>query len=700
MEEHTLSVLQFDALRRFLAAFALTEVGKRACLALRPAQSREEASEALAQTAQLARFREENSRLPLGSFSDVSGALERSETFHRPLEPEELSAVAALIKNARSLQETLLSLPEDGFGALRARASGLRLPVELAERIEGAVDPRGRIHDWASERLRYERERAAELRELIRSRVQALVKRSSTAKLLQEERWTIRNDRFVLAVKREHRDRIPGVLHGYSQSGSTAYVEPQEVVVQGNELQAALEAVRREETRILLELTKEVLARRRELIEAQAFLGWADLTYAKTEWIRLYKFTVPEIAKDGVLHLHRARHPLLLWYEAGERLKNPDLESLWRRVVPLDLELGRDFRILVVTGPNTGGKTVALKTIGLAAVMTACGLPVPAAGPTRVPFYREIFVDVGDEQSLEQSLSTFSSHMRHVVRIVREARGADLVLLDELGSGTDPLEGAALGTVILEELARRGCHAVVSTHLGTLKQYAYTHNGAANAAMTFDPATLAPTYRMVIGAPGRSCALLVAERLGLPRELVEAARSMLKAPEPQEVLMERMEKARRAVEAERRRAQKLRRRVERLKDRLGRQLAETRKSKEVLVREAEDEIERKVREVRDAIKEILPKLKSVPQGLRPYVEKLEELADTILTVTPLGRRREAFARSLKEHAEVYVPRLGAVCTVVKVNKSKRRLTVRTGGLEAEVGFDDISWVPPPGGGNQ
>ena len=693
MDEHTLSVLEFEKIRRLAASFAQSEPGRAAAAALLPAADARAAAERLAETREMADYlAAHGGRLALGQVRDGLADLEHAVTFGRPLEPAELASLAGLVRSAHALANDLARAT--AFPALVAKAADAAVPLDLADRIEDRIDPRGRLRDWASERLGGLRQQIQSLRDDLRARVHVLLRRAAVARIVQEEQATVRNDRFVLAVKTEYRGRLPGVVHGTSQSGGTVYVEPQELVRAGNELADALDAERREEQRILVEATRMCLAQRDQIACAQTFLAWADLTCAKCAMVTRYGFTVPQMAEDGVLVLHRARHPLMVWYHAGAAQEPPDLEAIRRAVVPFDLELGKDFRILIVTGPNTGGKTVTLKTVGLTAVMAASGLPVCAAQPARVPFYRRVFADVGDEQSLQQNLSTFSAHVKHIVQVVGEAGAQDLVILDELGAGTDPLEGSAIGAVVLQRLRDRGAHVVVSTHLGSLKQYAYTHPEAANAAMEFDPVALGPTYRVLVGIPGQSCALLVAERLGLDPALVHAARASMARPAAQDEVIRRMEAARLAVEAERRSAQRLTRRLERMRVRLARKLRDAERAVATADREAEAEIERKVREVRDALMKALPALRSVPAGLKAHVDALERIAADAMALTPLGARRDAYARTLRVNQDVYVPVLGDVCRVVRVNRSKRRLTVRTAQLEAEIGFDDISPVKP------
>ena len=693
-DSHTLAVLEFDKVREALAAFAQTDLGRAAACALAPLGSAASAAAALKETEEMGALLQGGARLVLGALRDGCADLERAREFHRPLEPDELAGIAALVRAAERV--TALGGERAAGPHLRRRVAAATLPADLPARIEDTVDARGFVRDAASPKLAALRERARVLRETLREKVAAMLRRPAVARLLQEEQPSMRNDRYVLAVRSECRGRLPGVIHGYSQSGATAYIEPQEIVPEGNELGAAAESVRREETRILLELTRAIMGRAPEIRAARDLVAWADLTHAKGELARVYEFCVPAIAPDHVLAVSRARHPLLVFFHAAGDLRAPDLPAIRAKVMPFDLTLGKDVRLLVVTGPNTGGKTVMLKAVGLLAVMAACGLPIPAAPPARVPYYGRVFVDAGDEQSLQQSLSTFSAHMRHIVRVVNEAARGDLAILDELGAGTDPLEGGALGTVVLEHLRSRGVHTVASTHLGLLKQYAYMHSETANAAMEFDPAALAPTYRVLLGAPGRSCALLVAERLGLRPELIAAAKEAIRNPEPLEIVMRRMEEARRAVEAERRNAQKVRRRLAVMKGALAEKLRDAEDAKAQAGREADDEIERRVRAFRDEALAIIPNLKSAPPRFLPHVAALEKAVENMLARTPLGERRDAIARGLKVNSEVYVPVLGAKCRVVRVSKSKRRITVRAGALEAEIGFDDISWVTPEG----
>lgn len=701
MEDHTIALLSFDKIREMVAVFTQTTPGRQAALLLAPADTADQARTRLAETAEMARFLElGNGMPPFRRIDNPRDAIQRALKYNRPLAPEELFDIAALLDSAQAIQ-ACFPLGTNGaddepsqWPALAAMAASVDLPMTLSTFIKETIDARGRIQDGASPKLAGLRQRIDSLRDTIRNRVNALLRKRNITKLLQHDQVSIRNERYVLAVRYEARGQVRGILHGQSQTGSTAYIEPENVVHQGNLLVDALAAARREENRILLALTRKVLDHADAVEAAQSLVAWADVTCAKTALIHRYRFTVPELSEDHALVLHKARHPLLMWFHMGEDPKQPDMERIYREVVPFDLEMGEDFRLLIITGPNTGGKTVVLKTVGLLSLMAATGLPVPSFPPVTIPFYRRIFIDAGDEQSLQQNLSTFSAHLKHIVDVLENAGDRDLVLLDELGAGTDPLEGAALSVSVLDHLRAAGAHTLVSTHLGSLKQYAYTHKEAENGAMEFDPATLRPTFRLLLGIPGRSCALMVAKRLGFPPGLLGQAEQRIQRPAAETEVIRRMEAARRSVEKEKERSRRTSRRIDKMQKKLAKKLGEADDAKKLAGREAEEEIDAKVKNVREKLLGTLSQLKNVPGQFKPHVDALSELAETMLVMTPLGERREAFALSLKRNSEVYVPMLGDVCRVVRINKKKRRITVMAGNMEAEIGFHDVSWIMP------
>jgi len=378
------------------------------------------------------------------------------------------------------------------------------------------------------------------------------------------------------------------------------------------------------------------------------------------------------------------------WTEAGEG------GSLRRRgVVPIDYRLGEDFDLLVVTGPNTGGKTVALKTIGLLGLMAQSGMHVPAEPGAKFPVYENILADIGDEQSIEQSLSTFSSHVRNLVRILGQARRRTLVLLDELGAGTDPTEGAALGTAVLDFLAGRQAKVAVTTHIGDLKAYAYRHPRCLNAACEFDQESLQPTYRLLMGQPGNSNAVAIAERLGLPCELIRRAREALGRTKGRDSeLISELEQARRGVEDDREKARALRAELETLREKAEAEWRAASAKARAARQEAEQEIDDQLRRVRTSLLGALRQLYNAPAPFADRAQELAALLEAEFQRTPLAAKRLEFARGLHRDDYVRVISLGANCRVRSVNRTRERLEVIFGHNVVEVGFDDVTWVEP------
>ncbi len=407
----------------------------------------------------------------------------------------------------------------------------------LEDRINGAIVSEEEMSDTASTQLAHIRRKIRLSTGKARDVLEKIIRSTSMQKYLQDAIITIRDGRFVVPVKAEHKNDIPGLVHDTSGSGSTLFVEPMAAVEANNELKVLETEEKKEIERILRELSAEVGSFAEKLMLDNITLTELDFIFAKASFAIRHDCSVPTLNSDGLVLLNRARH-LLIPKE---------------KVVPIDITVGGEFTSLVVTGPNTGGKTVALKTIGLITLMAMCGLMVPAAEGSHVAVFSNILADIGDEQSIEQSLSTFSAHMTNIVDIIKLADDESLVLLDELGSGTDPVEGAALAETVLEHLKNKGCRIVATTHYAELKIYATSTDGVQNASCEFDVATLRPTYKLLIGIPGRSNAFAISEKLGLPKKLVDEAKSKVNDENSRfEDVLSNLEASRQAAEAERR----------------------------------------------------------------------------------------------------------------------------------------------------
>jgi DNA mismatch repair protein MutS2 len=521
VDSFTLNKLEFDAVRRILAGFCSCSLGKGMALRITPSKNPPVVRKWLAQTDQMVRAIRDHGIPPLAGATDISEALGRA----RPgggAGGEDFAAIAAALEAVGSVRKHLHALPED-MDALREIAAELPDFEGELHAIRSIVDPDGRVSDSASQRLAGIRKELAQVSQHIHDVIYGYLHQPDVAKLLQNAAVTLHGDRFVLPVKAEYRARLSGVVHRESQTGATLFVEPEACVELNNRLVDLHEEERAEIERLLNQLGLRVQGRAVEMAGAMRVLANVDVLSAKAQYAFQFAMTAPVVSENGPLEFRQARHPLLV--ERAWRQEKSGLAPEKRRpVVPIDVRLGSDFDLLVITGSNTGGKTVSLKTVGLLAIMAQSGMFLPAGAGSFMPVFRDIYIDVGDEQSLQQSLSTFGAHIRRIRYILSKADKNSLVLLDELGSGTDPDEGGAIGQAVLDELREIGCVGMASTHLSSLKAYAYLTPRVDNASVDFDTDTLSPTYHLRIGTPGESHAITVAAKLGLPKRLTAAAR--------------------------------------------------------------------------------------------------------------------------------------------------------------------------------
>jgi DNA mismatch repair protein MutS2 len=568
--------LEFDRIRARLAENTSFSAGRELALALEPTADATEAERWQAGTAEALRLADLKPDLGLGGAHDVRSQVERAAVGGLLLPPE-LLEVAGVVRCSRRWRATLTRLV-DLFPTLAQTASRLGEHRPLLEEIEAAISENGEVLDAASPDLRRVRVALRVAQERVRSRLQEIITSPATRTALQEPIITERGGRYVVPVRAEARGKLKGIVHDQSASSATLFVEPLEVVELANRVRQLQAEEQHEIERILSALGRQVAADASELDQTVTALAELDLQVAKGRLAVAMRAARPALhdfeARDPgepVLRLIDARHPLL------------DADA-----VPLSLELGLEFDVLVITGPNTGGKTVALKTVGLLALMAQSGLQVPASDGCVVTVFRSVHADIGDEQSIEQSLSTFSSHVSHIVDMLRDADERGLVLLDELGAGTDPQEGSALARSILEHLRQRRVLSIATTHYSELKLYAHAAPRVENASVEFDPRSLRPTYRLLVGLPGRSNALEIASRLGIPRPILDRARSELDPTQAEAgALLDQIQRERRASEEARRQAERERSAAARVRAALEQELAEQQRIRQKVWREAE-----------------------------------------------------------------------------------------------------------------
>ena len=509
IKERTLRVLEFTKIRDRLAEKALTDMGREKCEALAPSDNLPEILQMQAETEEATVVVQYIGGSPLIPFTDVRKSLSLAEK-GATLSPKALLEIAALLQAARTARKSL-DTERENTPMLKALAQHLSTLRNVEQDITDAIISEDEIADHASNELANIRRHLRGANDRIKEKLNQMIRNAAFQKYLQDPLITMRNDRYCLPVKAEYRSSVPGLVHDQSSSGATLFIEPMAAVEMGNELKTWAAKERQEIERILSALSAEVAPYADSLRETVETLAELDFIFAKGLLSREMNAVSPKLNQNGYLNIIRGRHPLL----------DPE------KVVPSNLWMGKDFTSLIITGPNTGGKTVTLKTVGLLTLMAQAGLQVPADLGTELAVFTQVFADIGDEQSIEQSLSTFSGHMTTIVSIMHEVTPSDLVLFDELGAGTDPIEGAALAQAILQRLLNIHVRTLATTHYSELKAFALSTRGVENASVEFDVETLRPTYRLSIGVPGKSNAFEISRRLGLPENLIDDAKKLL-----------------------------------------------------------------------------------------------------------------------------------------------------------------------------
>lgn len=546
MNGNTFRILEFEAVRQLLLGHAGSASGRARVQALRPLQEVPKVRAALGRTSEGSALLAGVGRQPYHDLPDLAEILPAARVSGLYLEPAALLDVASFIEGAVEISARVAR--GEGAPSLAHLAGQVADASDLASAIRRAVLPSQELADDASPRLLELRRGLSRLRAELQSVMESFLHGREADRILQEKLVTTRNDRYVLLLKAEHRSQLEGIVHGSSGSGASLFVEPMPAVALNNDIVAMGDEERAEVVRILRALTARVGDRAPDLARAADVLGELDLVQAMALLARDMKAVEPQVGEELELDLVNARHPLLI-SALAERLGLPARRR--PEPVPVSLRAGFGTPVLVISGPNTGGKTVAVKTLGLLALMAQSGLHVPADAGSRLPVFRRIFADIGDEQSIAESLSTFSAHLASIVEMTRDLEAPALVLLDEVGAGTDPTEGGGLGVAIVDHFRARGAMVVATTHHGLMKAYAQSTPGVACASFGYDPATYEPTYRLAHGVPGRSLALEMAERLGLPASVVTDARSRISDKEAQaEALLKRLEDDRAALDRE------------------------------------------------------------------------------------------------------------------------------------------------------
>ncbi|OYD08603.1 endonuclease MutS2 [Paludifilum halophilum] len=689
MDRHILRTLEYHRIIQMLEDQASSEPGKQEIRSLEPSPEEGEVRHLLHATAEGMDLIRLKGGLSLEGVKDIRSAMKRAE-IGGVLSPDELLAVAGTAEAEKKVRRVIESLDEEeaSLPHIRELAGRLHPISDLAKQIRKAVDEDGHVLDHASLVLNRVRHNILRVQSGIRSSLDQILRSSGYQKMMQEPIITQRNDRYVIPVKQEYRGAFGGMVHDQSASGQTLFIEPETVVAQNNRLRELELEEDREVERILRELTSRVDESAESLLANLTLLTELDVILSKARLGQVIRGVCPRIDQKGGLSLKKARHPLI---DAKE-------------VVPIDVELGNDYRGIIVTGPNTGGKTVSLKTVGLLALMAQSGLPIPAEEGSRVPVFSGVYADIGDEQSIEQNLSTFSAHMTNIIRILDRLDPRSLVLLDELGAGTDPTEGAALAIAILEKILDRGCRVMATTHYNELKLFAHGRDGVINASVEFDVETLRPTYRLLIGVPGRSNAFDIALRLGLSENVIEMARDQLSRDENRlEEMIRALTADQKAAEEERTKAEALHREAQELHRNLEKKLeeweAEKGKIREAARREAKTVISRAKREAEDVLKELRRWNRQKPGEIKEHrlieAKKRLEDAEPETSLSPSERDKSINRKHpIQVGDEVYIRTLGQKGQVID-DLGESGFQVQAGLMKMKVDRDDMEWRSSP-----
>ena len=678
-------VLEFDKILARLGEFAVSDTGKALCLQLEPADNLTDASRLQSETEEALSVVAYSGANPMSDFKDIREYLKLSKVGSM-LTMKALLEIAGVLAACRSVRRALVTERED-TPLLTSLASGIVTNRMLEEDITAAILSEDEMSDHASPELNDIRRNMRRLNDRVRDKLNSFLHSPATQKYLMDTIITVRSGRYVIPVKAEYRQYVPGLVHDQSGSGSTLFIEPMSVVEAGNELKELQLKERREIERILTEFTARIAPDADMIANSMDIMSRLDLIFARAFLGREMKAVPPKLNDRGMIKLLRARHPLI----------DPD------RVVPSDLWLGSDFTTLVITGPNTGGKTVTLKTVGLLTLMAQAGMQIPAAYGSEISVFDEVFADIGDEQSIEQSLSTFSSHMTNIVSILENVTPSSLVLFDELGAGTDPTEGAALAMSILEMLLKRKIDTLATTHYSELKAFALSTKGVENASVEFDVETLRPTYRLSIGVPGKSNAFEISRKLGLNEEVIQSASERLTKDQIRfEDVIANAEYHRQIAEKERALAeqahietQKIRAEAERERQKLETQRDEMLKkakedAKKVLVK-AQNEAERIIGELKKAKSASVLKEHEL-HGLRAELQgSIDELGEHI---SPAEVNENERLTSVKPGDKAELVTIGANVTVLTPPDSKGEITVQAGAMKLKANLKDLRKAKP------
>ena len=675
--------LELDAILTSVAAHVVSDVAKRQIINTEPSNDIAAVRRLLEETSEACRNISVYNIIPEFSFDSVAVIADKAKILST-LSMAELLCVMRLLRVSRLVMSALTSVNDESITILPCMARGIFCDRKLEDDIDFAILSEDMMNDRASSHLYSIRQSIKRANEEVKNKLQQYIKSAQYQKYLQDAIITVREDRYVIPVKQEYRGYIKGLVHDVSGSGATLFVEPVEIVNLNNQIKILLKEEAAEIDRILREFTARVGEISGALVENEKIVASLDAIYARAHYADEIRGTVPKINARGYINIKKGRHPLID--------KN--------KVVPVSISLGKTFDILVVTGPNTGGKTVSLKSVGLFVLMAGCGLFLPCEEESEISLFDEIYCDIGDEQSIEQSLSTFSGHMTNIADILKNITPNSLILFDELGAGTEPNEGAALALAITEYILSVKAKAIITTHYTQLKEFSLVTDRVENASMEFDLTTFAPTYKLVVGVPGSSNAIQIAKRLGIGDDIIENAKSKLSAEKISfENVLQRAEKLRQQYENTNEEIAEMKRSLAKELETAKNQNKILASEREQLLKNSKAEAKRIVQETTEESKRLLDELKKIIRRYNADESILFELRSKIKKFGDKKYENDEnipnFSRpiefdSIKVGDYVFVKKLNATGKVLSKNESKKKLEIAVGAMKISASANDLA----------
>ncbi|MCZ8542017.1 endonuclease MutS2 [Psychrobacillus psychrodurans] len=686
--ERALRTLEYYKIREEVSNYCTSSIGKSHIDNLIPSVDFIEVTKLLEEMDEGMSILRLRGNVPMGGMTDIRPHAKRAQ-IGGMLSPTELMEIASTIRASKILRQFLENVAESEdvkIPHFLQKKEDIPILTALEHEINECVDENGSVLDSASSTLRSIRQQLRIQVSRVREKLESYTRGANAAKMLSDSIITIRNDRYVIPVKSEYRSHYGGIIHDQSSSGQTLFIEPSAVVQINNDIRSLKVKEQEEINRILIRLTAEVEIVGHDIFLLVNVLGEVDVILAKAKYGQAQKCTMPVINNEGYIRLVKARHPLI------------PIET----AVPNTIEFGKDITTIVITGPNTGGKTVTLKTVGLCTLMAQSGLPIPALDGSEVALFESVFADIGDEQSIEQSLSTFSSHMVNIVDILKKYDDKSLIIFDELGAGTDPQEGAALAISILDAVHGTGARVMATTHYPELKAYGYNRPGVANASVEFDIETLSPTYKLLIGVPGRSNAFEISERLGLPEYIISQAQTFTGTDRGEvNSMIASLEDSRRQAEKDAEETEVHLEEARKVKEGLELRLAELEQNKEKLEQKAKDKAKKIVDEARREADDIISELRKMQANTHKFVKEHELIdakkrLDAALPDNPVLKKQKKLNETLKELKsgdEVKVVSFGQKGTLLE-KLSNSEWSVQIGMLKMKLDESDLEFVKP------